>query len=102
MFFNYLFKIDYSKFPYLHKAAQSSNSNIHKYFLSRKLIDVNAVDFFWKIHLMPACQAKQKKNIEFLFEIDDFDYLNQDNIGKDALIIEIKKKVQYLNFFLSS
>lgn len=41
---------------------------------------------------MPECQAKQKKNIEFLFEIDDFDYLNQDYIGKDALIIEIKKK----------
>lgn len=48
---------------------------------------------------MHACQAKQKKNIEFLFEIDDFDYLNQDYIGKVTLSIEIKKKVQYLNFF---
>lgn len=53
---------------------------------------------------MPS-KAK-KKNIENLFEIYDFDYLNQDYIGKDVLSIEldennieIKEKVQYLKYF---
>ncbi|KAK8872160.1 hypothetical protein M9Y10_007922 [Tritrichomonas musculus] len=97
---------------YLHMLAKSSNQDIFKEFLERKLIDVNSTDGEGETVLMISTRLVQKSNIEELFKIEELDFLKKNNKGQDAQEIAegindpkyeaIKDKGLYLKKLLST